>query len=70
VSTDTAAIRVIEHDELCSWCGIRLSANGLPPIRTHRQVFHTSCIGAYALDARTRRVIADVVSWGKERASD
>lgn len=62
--TRTRAIPVIEHDEKCGWCDIRIGADGLPPVRTHGRAFHPGCIGAYALkhwqaDHHGRRLFRD-----------
>lgn len=46
----TVAIRVIEHEERCGWCDIRIGADGLPPVRTHHKAFHAGCIGPYAVE--------------------
>lgn len=50
----TRLIPIIEGEvvqvEECSWCGIPLWRDGLPPIKAHGRRFHVVCVRAYAHD--------------------
>lgn len=51
---ETALIRVIDVEPVCSWCHIELGRDGLPPIQIHGRRFHVVCVRAYARDYADR----------------
>lgn len=52
---DTKELPVIDGEVwACAWCGVRLHADGLPPVRVHGKRFHTVCVRAWAYDQDPR----------------